>query len=118
MTFITRFALTLFVLVNLATGAAAHSKIDETTPANGSVIATMPEAVSLHFGKKIRLTKVTLTHEADAPVAFDLSTFGSFANMFDLPVADQGAGSYIVDWRGLGADGHAMMGSFRFEVTE
>ncbi len=118
MTFILRFALTLSVLVSLSTGAAAHSKMDETTPANGSVIAAMPAMVSLHFGKKIRLTKVTLTHEADTPVAFDLSAFGSFANKFDLPVADQGAGSYIVDWRGLGADGHALKGSFRFEVTK
>lgn len=118
MTTLSRFALTLTLLSSLATGALAHFKMDETTPANGAVIAAVPAEVSLHFGKKIHLTKVTLTHGADAPVDLDLSAFGSFDTMFDLPVADRGAGTYSVDWRALGADGHALTGSFSFEVSE
>ena len=118
MTAFSRFALTLTLMGSLATGALAHSKMDETTPANGAVIAAVPAEVSLHFGKKIRLTMVALTHGDDAPVELDISAFGSFEMMFSLPITGQGAGIYTVEWRGLGADGHALTGSFSFEVSE
>lgn len=118
MTLLSRFALSLTLLSTLATGAMAHSKMDATTPADGAVLAAVPPEVSLHFGKDIRLTKVTLTHGSDTPVDLDLSGMGSFTMMYSLPIPDQGAGLYTVDWRGLGMDGHALTGSFGFEVAK
>jgi methionine-rich copper-binding protein CopC len=35
-----------------------------------------------------------------------------------LPMQDMGPGSYVVEWRGLGADGHALNGTFNFTVKQ
>ncbi len=35
---------------------------------------------------------------------------------FTVPMQSVGSGTYVIDWRGLGADGHAMTGSFSFVV--
>ena len=41
-----------------------------------------------------------------------------FAQEFALPMQDMGPGSYVVEWRGLGADGHALNGTFNFTVKQ
>ena len=40
------------------------------------------------------------------------------AQEFALPMQDMGPGSYVVEWRGLGADGHALNGTFNFTVKQ
>ena len=35
-----------------------------------------------------------------------------------LPMQDMGPGSYVVEWRGLGTDGHALNGTFNFTVKQ
>jgi methionine-rich copper-binding protein CopC len=46
----------------------------------------------------------------------DLGNQKTFANEFILPMHDMGPGTYEVEWRGLGADGHALNGTFSFTV--
>ena len=107
-----------FVLSTLlASGASAHSKVNTTTPPNLAELADVPTQVGLGFAKKIRLTKVEVTHDTDPSVPIDLSGQTSFEQEFTLPLPDQGGGTYLVEWRGLGMDGHAMQGEFTFEVN-
>lgn len=101
----------------LASGASAHSKVDTTTPPNQAELAEVPVQIDLDFAKKVRLTKVKVTHESGPTVPVDLSGQTSFERTFSLPLQNMGDGSYHIEWRGLGMDGHAMQGEFTFEVN-
>ncbi|SFR39255.1 copper resistance CopC family protein [Litoreibacter janthinus] len=98
------------------TGAMAHSPLDATTPANESIVSEMPSEVLLDFKGDIRLTRVSITHADAHSVDVDLGDQTTFTQKFALPMHDMGAGTYVVEWRGLGADGHALNGTFSFTV--
>lgn len=95
---------------------SAHSKVDTTTPTDGASMGRVPEVVGLDFSKEIRLTKVVMTHMDHPSVNLDLSGQKSFSRKFSVPVIGMGNGPYRIEWRGLGKDGHAMQGSFTFNV--
>lgn len=90
--------------------------MDATTPADGTVLAVPPTEIALNFSDKLRLTKVEASHSSGDTQSIDLDDHKAFSNTFTLPMAPMGAGIYEVEWRGLGVDGHAMRGSFSFEV--
>lgn len=104
------------LLATLSSGAFAHSRIDKTTPENGAVMAEAPAEISFSFANDIRLTRVDMTHADHPPVQLDLGSQKSFGRAFKLPLEGMGAGSYLIEWRGLGIDGHAMQGAFTFTV--
>jgi methionine-rich copper-binding protein CopC len=101
-----------------ATTAVAHSPLDGTTPANGSIVSDMPVEVLMDFKDDIRLTRVTLSHAGSRAINVDLGGQKTFAQEFALPMQDMGPGSYVVEWRGLGADGHALNGTFNFTLKQ
>ena len=101
-----------------ATTAVAHSPLDGTTPANGSIVSEMPVEVLMDFKGDIRLTRVTLSHDGSRAINLDLAGQKTFTQEFALPVEDMGTGIYVVEWRGLGADGHALNGKFSFTVKQ
>ena len=102
-------------LVLLAAAALAHARLGGSVPADGAVLAAMPGEIVLTFSKRLRLTRVRMSHEGGA-VDLDLSRHKSFSARFAIPVSGAGAGAYRVEWRGLAADGHAMRGAFSFRV--
>ena len=99
-----------------ATSAMAHSPLDSTTPANEAVVIVMPSEVLMDFKGDIRLTRVAITHADTHSMEMDLGEQTAFTQEFALPMHDMGAGEYFVEWRGLGADGHALNGTFSFTV--
>jgi len=99
-----------------ATGAMAHSPLDATTPANEATVAEMPTEVLMDFKGDIRLTRVTITHADTHSMDMDLGEQTAFTQEFALPMHNMGAGVYVVEWRGLGDDGHALNGTFSFTV--
>lgn len=107
---------TLALLSALATSAFAHSRVGSTTPENGAVIAEVPVDIGFNFAADIRLTRVIMTYEDHPAVRLDLGAQTSFERVFTLPLEGMGAGSYRIEWRGLGEDGHAMQGDFMFTV--
>ena len=108
---------TLTLLAVLATNTAfAHSEPEMFTPADGSVVETAPEQIELRFNDGMRLTKVELVSAEENSVAVELGEQSGFVKEFALPVQIENPGIYRVDWRGLGADGHPMNGTFSFEV--
>ena len=99
-----------------ASNTMAHSPIDSTTPANEAVVALMPSEVLVDFKSDIRLTRVAITHADTRSMEVDLGNQTTFTQEFTLPMHDMGAGEYVIEWRGLGIDGHAMNGTFSFTV--
>ena len=100
----------------LATGALAHSQVDTTTPADGARIAAVPLEIAFDFADEIRLTRVEAIHRDGAPAVLDLDGQKSFSRSFTLPFQGVGKGTYRIEWRGLGIDGHPMQGAFQFTV--
>ena len=106
----------VLIVLTMGTGAFAHSKVNSTVPENEAVLAETPETVELKFAKKIRLIKVAMTHLDHPTVELNLGDQKSFATEFEVPVIQMGGGEYVIEWRGLGIDGHAMNGEFMFVV--
>lgn len=101
----------------MATGAEAHSKARETTPANDAKVE-MVQAIEMRFSDPMRVTAITLTGP-DGEIEIErLTGMEAVTEFRALPPADLPAGNYSVDWRGLSADGHPMQGSFGFTVAE
>lgn len=99
-----------------ATVALAHSEKEGTVPADGTVVEAVPENIELRFNDGMRLTKVEMTHAEKHTEALELGEQSGFVKKFSLPMISMGAGFYLIEWRGLGVDGHPMDGSFSFEV--
>lgn len=97
-----------------ATAALAHSPLKSTTPANEATVAEVPAEVLLGFKGGIRLTRLSMTHADHPSVDMDLSGHDGFVTDYAIPLEPMGSGVYMFEWRGLGADGHAVNGSFNF----
>lgn len=107
---------TFALMTLLATSAFAHSRVDTTMPENGAVITEVPTEISFNFAADIRLTRVDMHHQDHPSVRLDLGDQTSFDRVFTLPLEGMGKGTYRIEWRGLGSDGHAMQGEFSFTV--
>ncbi|AXI46514.1 copper resistance protein CopC [Sulfitobacter sp. SK012] len=97
-----------------ATTGLAHSPLHGTTPANEASVAEAPTELLLDFKGDIRLTRVTMTHADHDSVDLDLSGNSGFISDYSVPMQPNGSGTYVIDWRGLGSDGHALNGTFSF----
>ncbi|KSW20909.1 copper resistance CopC family protein [Cellulomonas sp. B6] len=118
-----RVALALVVtgLLALATAgpASAHNALRSSDPADGSTVATAPDAVTLTFdqaalelGTEIVVTAADGTIVSEGPVQLvDTSVVQPLA-------AERPAGAYSVMWRVTSADGHPIVGAFAFTATD
>lgn len=104
------------MIVIWGTAAMAHSPLDTTLPANEATVAEMPSEIRLDFKDDIRLTRLTMTHAEHENVDLDLTGNSGFISDYAVPMQSMGSGIYVIDWRGLGADGHALNGTFSFTV--
>ena len=104
------------LIVMWASVAIAHSPLKSTTPANDAIIAQAPNEIRLDFGKDIRLTRLAVTHADDKKMKLDLSGHDGFKTLYLVPFEGTSTGNYLIEWRGLGADGHALNGAFSFTV--
>ena len=86
-----------------------------SVPADDSVLAAAPSALSLTFEHAVVLTEVELHgpgHSA-IPVAFTASPAAATSYSIALPALSSGA--YEVHWSGTG-DGHTMEGTLPFTI--
>ena len=105
------------LMVTWATYAAAHSPLEATIPANEETMASVPAEIVLDFKGNVRLTRVVMTH-ASHEADLDLAGFEGFISDYTIQMPSVGAGTYQIEWRGLGDDGHPMDGRFSFTVEE
>ena len=108
--------LAFMAILTTATAALAHSKAEKTTPANGATVE-MVGAIKLRFDDPTRITAITLTGpdgELEITREIGLDPVTEFRAK---PPENMPAGTYTVDWRGLSADGHPMLGTFEFTVA-
>ncbi len=109
--------LTLLLLAATTTGALAHSKAEQNTPANEATIGEV-EVIEMRFDDPMRVTAITLTGP-DGDVSIERETGMDAVTEFRaLPPTNLPDGAYTVDWRGLSFDGHPMQGTFSFTIAD
>lgn len=114
MTYTMRAGLTASVL---ATGAFAHSGVEDTRPADESTVSSV-EVIELRFDDPMRVTALTLTGPGGTTEIERESGMDAATEVRALPPEGLPAGAYRVEWRGLSADGHPMQGAFGFTILD
>ncbi|MFF7637320.1 FixH family protein [Kitasatospora sp. NPDC008050] len=110
----------LLLLLGTAAPASAHAALLQTDPAQNSVVASAPTAVTLTFSEGVTLAgdSVRVLDPAGKPVDTgnpthaggkdDTATVGLRPGL--------GNGTYTVAWRAVSADTHPVGGAFTFSV--
>jgi putative copper export protein/methionine-rich copper-binding protein CopC len=108
----------LTVLVGPAQVANAHAALTTTTPTQGSVIPNTPDEIVLTFNEPVALvpgrTQVIAPDGKRINVG-DPRTSGLRLTI-DVRVPDRPLGTYVVSYRVISADSHAISGAFAFSV--
>lgn len=98
------------------TAAWAHTHLEKSTPADGSVIDTSPQTLELVFSEATRLTALTLEKAAEKKQSLGPLPKQPMEKVA-LKLPKLVPGEYVVNWRALGADNHLMSGVIRFTIT-
>jgi len=99
----------------LGSVAYAHTELSASMPADKAVLEAAPKQVMLHFTEPVRLTALTIQKQGDAKR--DVGPLPAQAGKdFALAAPELGTGAYVVSWRALSEDTHAMTGEFSFTV--
>ena len=111
--------LALATAVTLLSAAAfAHSETEETTPVDGARLTETPDMIHMVFDDPMRITMVRLENADGSEMPMERGTGLEPSLEFHAEPEPLAPGSYTVEWRGLASDGHAMQGSFSFELTD
>jgi methionine-rich copper-binding protein CopC len=105
-------------LLAAATGAQAHAHLVSATPAANAAVAA-PKILSLTFSEKLepKFSGVDLMTANGKPVAVKSSVAAKDRKTITAALsAPLAAGSYMVMWHVVSADGHKMKGDFSFTV--
>ena len=99
-----------------ATSAAAHDKLESSTPKRGANLATPPATVMLTFNNPVfKLGSRIRVVGPAGDVAVGQPTFGD--QVVRQPIRpDAPAGDYTVEWQVTSSDGHPIAGTFPFSV--
>lgn len=112
-------AMALALLLALPAPAQAHDTLLESDPADGDVLETSPEEITLSFSADV-LDVSPLVRITDA----DGETVAEITPAVDGPVATAtlpeplDAGDYDVAWRVVSSDGHPIEGTFALTVEQ
>ena len=106
----------LFSLL-LASPAAAHAELVDTTPANGAKLTRPPTEIQMTFTESVNLVDdgIRLVDHVGAAVPTPEPTVDGQTITWPMP-ADLPEGPYVVTWRVVSADGHPISGAFSFGV--
>ena len=106
----------LFALMP-ASVASAHAELSTTSPADGSVVATAPTAVTLQFSEGISIQPDGVRILDGDGKRVDAGKAVAADDLVTAPV--DGVlpnGGYVVAWRVVSDDGHPVRGAFSFSV--
>lgn len=110
---------TLYLLVLLNGSVFAHTALKESVPAEGSVLTASPEHLGLSFTEEVRLLKLdvlSVSPSAQKKVEIGFAPESTAKGEYSYQLPRLASGDYRVDWSVLGADSHAVQGSFSFSI--
>ncbi|MEO3751792.1 copper resistance protein CopC [Streptomyces sp. B6B3] len=114
-------AAALASLLIAAPSAAAHATLTGSSPADGEVVATAPERVTLSFSEQVALADdaIRVLDPEGRPVTTGEPTDVSTGDAVRHAIALRDGlarGTYTVAWHVVSADSHPISGAFTFSV--
>ena len=113
---ITALALSLIAVVGTAGTAGAHAILLSIDPADGAIVESAPTTITVTFDEPVDVRDggVTLLDDSGAPITVDVEASG--AELRISPTVGLGEGTFVVSWRVISADSHAVAGGSVFHV--
>jgi len=101
--------------------ALAHSHLKASDPDKNAILTVAPPHVALTFSEPVELnfSAITIIAPDKSRITAGQISHGKDgdARVLEAPLTIAAtAGTYIVEWRVLSADGHKMKGSFEFSI--
>lgn len=113
-------SVTSLLLAAIAPAAHAHAVLEQASPADGAVVTSPPEQLSLRFSESVepKFSKIELVAAASGAVRTGAAVVDSDDHrVLRLQVPSPlGPGRYTVKWRVVTRDTHSTSGVFAFEV--
>lgn len=110
-------AMTLCLLVSMASAAFAHASLNATSPVDGSVVAEAPARYQLSFSEPVSPLSLKLVRPDGS--SSPLERFSLEGNVLSIEApADQARGTHVLSWRVVSVDGHPIGGSVIFSIGE
>jgi copper transport protein len=106
---------TLLSVLCFATGVSAHAELVSTEPGDGSILASAPTTVQLHFNESVTPAVVSLI-DADGKARGD-ATLRSAGETIVITLPDNlPRGTQVVSYRVISQDGHPVAGAMVFSI--
>jgi copper transport protein len=112
-------ALTVAIVLALASPAFAHATLLTTTPAPGTTYDTSPPVVDLRFNEPVEVAIGDIRvfdGKAQRVVTGAPKHPGGDGNQVSVSLPELDDGTYVVTWRVISADTHPVEGAFTFQV--
>lgn len=100
-----------------ASPALAHGGMMETSIHDNASVATAPADFKVTFQHESAITSVMLMTADKKMIAVDFKPSKTLGKEFTIPLPKLSKGSYVISWKSMAKDGHAMPGAVRFTVT-
>jgi len=111
-------AAALLCALSAAPLAVAHVHLVSSTPANGSVVASAPTTLVLHFSEAARVTALSIRKSGEAALQKIAPLPDGALTQLSIAAPTLGPGAYVVSFRALDpGDGHISGGTFRFSIV-
>ena len=104
-------------MLALATPAWAHSRLEHTSPVDGSTIAVPTSSITLTFNERVHGDFTTVVVDGPGGVSYSRGHVRVIDDNVFQDVYPLRSGAYTVSWRAVSADGHPVDGQFRFTVA-
>ncbi|MEG0471025.1 MAG: copper resistance protein CopC [Solibacillus sp.] len=109
-------AFALFLL--FSPQAFAHTYLDFTTPADGDIVTTDIQSITLNYSGKIEegsFFTLENSEGSEIPVQSFTVENGVLTGQLDAPLNND---TYSVKWNSISQDGHPLSGNFSFTVNK
>ena len=97
--------------------AFAHNHVHKTSITENAQLAASPAKFTVDFESKTTLARVVLTDAAGKAVPLAYVPPRKSAASYSIPLPKLPVGVYVLSWRTIARDGHAMPGMVHFTIT-
>lgn len=105
----------LATLLGATAAASAHASLLNATPVDGAVVVAAPALLTLRFSEPVTPLVLELVAPDNTSMRLDAVKPGVVVDVA-LPASSMRAGTYLVSWRVVSADGHPVGGTLTFSV--
>lgn len=103
----------IMIGLSVSLPSLAHSVLKASIPSADTTVMTATQSIQLSFNNPITLMKVSVSAGA-TEIAIDFQRSATAQTEFTIATPALAPARYLVQWKGMGQDGHVMKGEFHF----